>query len=224
MSFYFTSVGRSVYVLLSLRPKRLHCFQKLLYPKIKLLNRAMYSKVSIFPFSPCPHSLRCRCYLTNTHRLQYALIIVPSEWGYQIMGHSSCFLQFKQYLTLELVWYRKQAGLCPILHFSAVGISFIVPWNYSQELPHSLENDLWFKSRRVFHLENGTGASFHNLWGDLPCTASAAIHWHWSWVWEPLWHRGSKCCLQQWELWGGEAAGTLVPWLEVFALVYQSNK
>lgn len=94
-SFSFTSVGRSDYVA-KLRPKRLHCFQKSLYLKIKLLNRAMYSKVSIFLFSPCPHSLCCSCYLTKTHRLQYALIVVPSERGYQIMGYSSCFLQFKQ--------------------------------------------------------------------------------------------------------------------------------
>lgn len=101
------------------------------------------------------------------------------------------------------MWYRKQAGLCLILHFSAVGVSFFVTWNYSQELPHSLENDLWLKSRRVFHLENCTGALFHNLWGDLPCTATAAIHCHWSWVWESLWHCGSKCSLQQWEIWGG---------------------
>lgn len=35
-------------------------------------------------------------------------------------------------------------------------------------------------------------------------------------MWGSVGHGGSKCCLQQSEIWGGEAAGTLAPWLKAF--------
>lgn len=75
----------------------------------------------------------------------------------------------------------KQTGLCLILQFPGVGVSFLVTWTLSQELPHCLEQACWSKSRKVTFTQWNVQVFPFVLWSSLQHTAIRAAHRSRSW-------------------------------------------
>lgn len=116
--------------------------------------------------------------------------------------------------TLGSAWRWKQTGLCLILQFLGVGVSFLVTWTLSQELPHCLEQARWSKSRKVTFTQWNVQVFPFILWGSLKHTAIRAARRSRSWPWGSVCRSRSQCCPQHSQVM--RAAATLAPAVKVF--------
>lgn len=134
--------------------------------------------------------------------------------GYQIM-HTQGAVPSSSGLTLGSVRCWKQTGLCLILQFPAVGVSFLVTWTLSQELPHCLEQARRSKSRKVTFTQWNVQVFPFILWGGLQRPAIGAARRSRSWTWGSVCRSSSQCCPQHSQV-RRRAAATLAPGVKVF--------